>query len=153
LTGQETVTVHHCFELVFRESVRDGLDRKAMRCPPGPRLTYGPWPKQPEVPGRVFAMLEQRLPRVPLGAVVDETRVRAVVAGLHLPSEVRTLVASDGGVVGVSLQAGSGENLDCVLARVAPADTRVWSPSRIQRMPGEGGCDVGAAITPQQPPH
>ncbi|MGP4023861.1 hypothetical protein [Actinomadura sp. 3N407] len=62
---------------------------------------------------------------------------------------------TEGDVVGVvlSVKPYLSEALDCVLARVAPGRTSVWSPPLIQRMPGEGGCGAGDAVHPLPPPH
>ncbi|MEU0086059.1 hypothetical protein [Streptomyces sp. NPDC006274] len=60
-----------------------------------------------------------------------------------------------GGRVGVLLSVkGNGfDAQDCLLARVGPGATEVWVPSRIRRMPGEGGCTVANALDPQPAPH
>jgi hypothetical protein len=60
-------------------------------------------------------------------------------------------VKTEGGQVGVLLSVkGNGVDAqDCLLARVGPGDTEVWVPPRMQRMPGEGGCFVAAALAPQ----
>jgi len=106
----------------------------------------------PEIP---YERLREALPRVPRGGRVDESKVRSAVASLHLDPAIRTDVQAQGGIVGISLTVKPylADALDCVRARVAPGSTNVWSPSRIQRMPGEGGCDVGNAIHPMPPPH
>ncbi|MFJ6940454.1 hypothetical protein [Streptomyces sp. NPDC101132] len=92
---------------------------------------------------------------MPEGGKADEAAVRRALAGLRLDPAIRTEVRSDGVQVGVLLAArGNGfEPQDCVLARVRPGATDVWVPSRIQRMPGEGGCSVANALTPAPPPH
>lgn len=86
---------------------------------------------------------------------MDESKVRSAVASLHLDPAIRTDVQANEGMVGISLKVKPylADALECVLAVVAPGRTNVWSPSRIQRMPGEGGCDVGNAIHPMPPPH
>ncbi len=81
--------------------------------------------------------------------------MRRRVAALDLHPAIRTEVKADGGRVGVLLSVkGNGfDPQDCLLARVSPGATKVWVPSRIQRMPGEGGCTVGNALDPAPPPH
>ncbi|TMQ92382.1 translation initiation factor IF-2 [Actinomadura soli] len=147
-----TVTVKRCFELRFnRHTEWDDTPRK-VSCPRGEPIRFTPWPKTPEIPS---GRLERALPRVPAAGAADEAEVRAAVAALRLDPAVRVEFMTRGAVVGVVLSVRpylSGA-LDCVLARVAPGRTAVWSPPRIQRMPGEGGCSAGNAIDPMPPPH
>jgi hypothetical protein len=149
----ETVTVTHCFELRVSPKTRWGGDEpRDVDCPHGAPLTFKPWPKTPEIP---YERLRKALPRVPRGGTVDESEVRSAVASLHLDPAIRTDVQAHDGMVGISLKVKPylADALECALAAVAPGRTNVWSPSRIQRMPGEGGCDVGNAIHPMPPPH
>jgi hypothetical protein len=143
-SGQD-VTVRRCFEL--RIGVRTEWDAtpKDVECPAHPPLTYAPRPKAPEIPNE---RLEKALPRVPLGGTVNEAKVRAAVEGLRVDPAIHSEFETRNGVVGLRLWARSGTEgpMDCVLARVAPGETRVWTPTRIQRMPGEGGCDIGNAF-------
>lgn len=111
---------------------------------PGRPLAFKPWPKTPQIP---YERLRKALPRVPRGGTVDEREVRDAVAALHLDPAIHTDIRAQDGVVGVSLlvKPHLDDAFDCTLARVAPGGTDVWSPPRIQRMPGEAGCDVGNA--------
>ena len=149
----EPVTVTRCFELRVSPATQWGRDRpRDVDCPRGAPLTFKPWPKTPEIP---YERLRKALPRVPRGGVVDEAKVRRAVASLHLDPAIRADVQAQEGMVGVSLMVKPhlADALECTLARVASGRTDVWSPSRIQRVPGEGGCDVGNAIHPMPPPH
>ncbi len=149
----ETITVTRCFELRVSPKTRWGGDRpRDVDCPHGAPLTFKPWPKTPEIP---YERLRAALPRVPRGGTVDEPKVRSAVTSLHLDPSIRADVQTQDGMVGISLMVRPylADALECVLARVAPGRTSVWSPSRIQRMPGESGCDVGNAIHPMPPPH
>ncbi|MDU0305036.1 translation initiation factor IF-2, partial [Streptomyces sp. PAL114] len=118
----------------------------------GPPLRFAPPPEPPQVP---YAALEAKLPRVPAGGRVDEAEVRRVLAGLDLDPAITTEVTTEDGRVGILLTPPSlrYEPVDCVLAVVGPGRTNVWMPSRIQRMPGEGGCSVTNALHPLPPPH
>ncbi|MEU3607482.1 translation initiation factor IF-2 [Streptomyces sp. NPDC035033] len=148
----QPVTVRRCFEVrvsprsEWREEPRD------VDCPDNPPLTFAPPPEPPPLP---YGELSAKLPRVPKGGRADEAEVRRVVAALDLHPEIRTEVAADGDRVGVllSLKGNGFDPQDCLLARVAPGATEVWTPPRIQRMPGEGGCTVSNALTPLPPPH
>ncbi|WP_406054296.1 hypothetical protein OG462_03450 [Streptomyces sp. NBC_01077] len=64
-------------------------------------------------------------------------------------------MATEGDRVGVPLSPkGNGfDPQDCVIARVGAGATEVWAPPRIQRMPGEGGCDISYALNAVPPPH
>ncbi|MFF9894387.1 hypothetical protein [Streptomyces longispororuber] len=123
-----------------------------MSCPDGRPLTFAPPPEPPRLP---YEELEAKLPRVPRGGRVDEAVVRRALAALDLRPAIRTEVKADGNRVGVLLSVkGNGyDPQDCLLARVRPGATEVWAPSRVQRMPGEGGCSVGNALDPLPPPH
>ncbi|MBP2708374.1 translation initiation factor IF-2 [Microbispora sp. RL4-1S] len=147
-----TVPVARCFELRFSTFGDWDAEPRDAVCPTGPPLTFAPWPKTPRMP---YERLREALPRVPAHGRADERKVRAAVASLHLDPAIRIEIKTEGGVVGVSFSVKPylDQALDCILARVAPGATDVWSPSRIQRMPGEGGCDVGNAIHPMPPPH
>ena len=86
---------------------------------------------------------------------MDEAEARRTLAALEPHPAIRTEVKAEGGRVGVLLSA-KGDGFDaqgCLLARVGPGATEVWVPSRIQRMPGEGGCTVGNALHPKPSPH
>jgi hypothetical protein len=152
--GQEPreVTVVRCFELRISPRTQWDAEPREVNCPPGRPLTFTPWPKTPQIPDE---RLRKVLPRVPHGGTVDEQRVREAVTSLHLDPAIHTDITAEDGMVGVSLRVKPylDDALDCVLAQVAPGRTSVWSPMRIQRMPGEGGCDVGNAIHPMPPPH
>ncbi|MFG2249562.1 hypothetical protein [Spirillospora sp. NPDC048823] len=147
------VTVKRCFELRFAAGAEWHEDEpRGVRCPAGEPLTFEPWPRTPDIPAE---RLEKALPRVPAGGRADEGKVRAAVASLRLDPAVRREFTTDGDVVGVvlSVKPYLSDALDCVLARVAPGRTSVWSPPRIQRTPGEGGCSAGNAVHPMPPPH
>ncbi|WP_285566084.1 hypothetical protein [Actinoallomurus iriomotensis] len=148
----ETITVVRCFELRVSPKTEWDVEPHDTNCPPGRPLTFKPWPKTPQIPDE---RLRKALPHIPRGGTVDERKVRRAVASLHLDPAIRTDIKAEEGVVGVSLRVKPylDDALDCVLARVAPGSTDVWSPAKIQRMPGEGGCDVGNAVHPMPPPH
>ncbi|GHF63202.1 MULTISPECIES: translation initiation factor IF-2 [Streptomyces] len=148
----DPVTVRRCFAIrvspksEWREVPRD------VDCPDGPRPTFAPPPEPPPLP---YEELRAKLPRVPEGGRVDVAEIRRAVAALDLDEAIRTEVKADGGRVGVLLSVrGNGyDPQDCLLGHVRPGSTEVWVPSRIQRMPGEGGCTIGNALTPMPPPH
>ncbi|MGI5413761.1 translation initiation factor IF-2 [Streptomyces chartreusis] len=148
----QEVTVRRCFAVrvspksEWREEPRDA------DCPQGPPLTFAPPPEPPQLP---YEELRAKLPRVPEGGRVDEAEVRRTLAALDLDPAIRTEVKADGGRVGVLLSVkGNGfDPQDCLLARVGPGATEVWVPSRIQRMPGEGGCSIANALDPMPAPH
>ncbi|QKG21788.1 translation initiation factor IF-2 [Actinomadura verrucosospora] len=151
----EPVTVKRCYELRFSTTTEWGrYGTHEVACPPGAPLTFKPWPKTPKIPTE---RLRKALPRVRPGGRVDEAKVRAAIASLHLDPGIRVEVQRKGDVVGVALTVRPypylDDALDCTLARVAPGSTSTFVPSRMQRMPGEGGCDVGNAIDPEPPPH
>ncbi|GAA4633528.1 hypothetical protein GCM10023196_071400 [Actinoallomurus vinaceus] len=148
----EEITVVRCFELRISPKTEWGDEPRDVDCPRGRPLTFKPWPKSVEIP---YERLRKALPRVPRGGTVDERKVRGAVASLHLDPAIHTEVQAEEGVVGVSLRVKPylDDALDCALAQVAPGRTSVWSPPKIQRMPGEGGCGVGNAIHPMPPPH
>ncbi|MFF5265112.1 hypothetical protein ACFY4C_40030 [Actinomadura viridis] len=141
----DEITVKRCFGLRISPHREWDETPGRVRCPAGEPLTFAPPPKDPEIPAE---RLEEVLPRVPAGGTVDEAKVRAAVTKLRLDPAVHTEFGSRDGVVGLRLwfRPRASEALDCVLARVAPGRTSVWTPSRIQRMPGEGGCDLGNAF-------
>ncbi|MFE5940082.1 translation initiation factor IF-2 [Streptomyces sp. NPDC056470] len=148
----DQITVVRCFSIrvsprsEWREEPRDA------DCPEGPPLTFAPPPEPPELP---YGRLRAKLPRVPANGRADEGEVRRVLAALDLDPAIRTEVKAEGARVGVLLSVkGNGfDAQDCLLARVSPGATEVWAPSRIQRMPGEGGCSVSNALNPLPPPH
>ncbi|MFI0371317.1 hypothetical protein ACH35V_25920 [Actinomadura sp. 1N219] len=147
-----TVTVKRCFELRFSPRTEwDDAPRK-VSCPRGEPLRFKPWPKTPDIPS---TRLEKVLPRVPAGGRADEAEVREAVASLRLDPAVRAEFDTQGSVVGLVLSVRPYKSgvLDCVLARVAPGRTDVWSPPRIQRTLGESGCSTANAINPMAPPH
>ncbi|MEU5879474.1 hypothetical protein [Spirillospora sp. NPDC047279] len=150
LVPGEEVTHLHCFELRFPTE----WDREPERvtCPGTAPLTFAPWPETPDIPA---GRLRRALPKVPGGGTANEAAVRAAVTSLKLDPAVIVEIKSEGGVVGVSLAARPYLEgpLDCTLVRVAPGRTSIWTPSRMQRMPGEGGCSAFSAIHPQPPPH
>ncbi|MEV4000828.1 hypothetical protein [Actinomadura sp. NPDC049753] len=148
-----TITVRRCFELRFSTTTEwRHYGTRQVRCPAGAPLVFKPWPKTPEIP---FERLGRALPRVPKGGRADEARIRAAVASLRLDPAVRREFATEGDVVGVALTVRpyASDAFDCVLARVAPGRTNVWTPPRMQRMAGEGGCSAGNAVDPLPPPH
>ncbi|RSS59364.1 translation initiation factor IF-2 [Streptomyces sp. WAC01280] len=148
----DEITVLRCFAVrvspksEWREEPRD------VDCPDTPPLAFAPLPEPPRLPDE---QLRAKLPRVPKGGRVDEAEVRRTLAALDLPREIRTEVKAENGRVGVLLlvRGNRFDPQDCLLARVAPGATEVWTPARIQRMPGEGGCSVGSALHPVPPPH
>lgn len=148
-----TITVTRCFELRFSTTTEwQHYGTRQVRCPSGAPLTFGPWPKTPEIP---FERLRRALPRVPEGGRVDEAKVRTAVESLRLDPQIRREFGTRGDVVGVALvvRPYGSDVFDCVLARVAPGRTNVWTPPRMQRMAGEGGCSAGNAVDPLPPPH
>jgi hypothetical protein len=147
-----TITVVHCFALRVSPTTTWDVEPRGVDCPPGRPLAFPPWPKTPEIPA---GRLRKALPHVRRGGTPDERKVRGAVASLHLDPAIRVEIAAQEGMVGVSLKVKPylDDALDCVLARVAPGATDVWTPPTIQRMPGEGGCDVGNALHPMPPPH
>ncbi|MCH0542120.1 translation initiation factor IF-2 [Streptomyces sp. MUM 203J] len=148
----EEVTVRRCFAVRVSPKSEWREDPRDVDCPGGPPLTFAPPPEPPRLP---YEELRAKLPQVPEGGRVDEAKVRHALAALDLHPAIRTEVRADGGRVGVLLSVkGNGfDAQDCLLARVGPGATEVWVPSRIQRMPGEGGCTVGNALNPVPPPH
>ncbi|MFA1541327.1 hypothetical protein [Actinomadura monticuli] len=149
----EPVTVRRCFRMRFSTTTEwKDYGTRLVTCPAGAALKFGPWPKTPQIPRE---KLRKALPRVPVGGRADEAEVRAAVASLHLDPAISSEFATRGDVVGLVLRVKPylSEAFDCVLARVAPGRTSVWSPPRIQRMPGEGGCGAGNAVDPAPPPH
>ncbi|GAA4382107.1 hypothetical protein GCM10023088_47250 [Actinomadura verrucosospora] len=148
-----TVTVRRCFELRFSTTTEwQNYGTRQVPCPSGAPLAFPPWPKTPEIP---FERLGKALPRVPKGGRADEAKIRAAVASLRLDPAIRREFAARGDVVGVALTVKpyGSDVFDCVLARVAPGRTNVWTPPRMQRMAGEGGCGAGNAVDPLPPPH
>ncbi|MFE5487909.1 translation initiation factor IF-2 [Streptomyces sp. NPDC056527] len=152
LFDPQEIVVQRCFAVRVSPKSEWGEDPRDVDCPDGPALTFAPPPPPPRLP---YEELRTKLPRVPKGGQVDEAEVRRTLAGLDLNPAIRTEVKTDGGRVGVLLSVkGNGfDAQDCLLARVGPGATEVWVPSRIQRMPGEGGCTVGNALDPLPPPH
>ncbi|WP_406861092.1 translation initiation factor IF-2 [Streptomyces sp. HUAS MG47] len=150
--GQDMVTVRPCFAVRVSPKAEWGEEPDYVDCPDNPPLTFAPPPEPPELP---YEELRAKLPRVPKGGRADEAEVRRTVAALDMDPAIVTEVKADGGRVGVLLLVrGNGfDAQDCLLARVEPGATEVWVPSRIQRMPGEGGCSVGNALDPAPPPH
>ena len=148
----EEVAVRRCFAVRVSPKSEWGEDPRDVDCPDGPPLTFAPPPEPPRLP---YEELRAKLPRVPEGGRVDEAGVRRTLAALDLHPAIRTEVKAVGGRVGVLLSVkGNGfDAQDCLLARVGPGATEVWVPSRIQRMPGEGGCTVDNALDPKPPPH
>ncbi|MEO3822580.1 hypothetical protein [Actinomadura sp. B10D3] len=148
-----TITVKRCFEMRF-STTTDWKDygTRQVPCPSGKPLTLGPWPKTPEIP---YEQLKKALPRVPENGRADEAKVRKAVASLRLDRAIRSELRTEGPVVGVALTVKpyGSDVFDCVLARVAPGRTNVWTPPRVQRVAGEGGCSASNAISPLPPPH
>ncbi|MFJ9746502.1 translation initiation factor IF-2 [Streptomyces chartreusis] len=148
----QEVTVRRCFAVRVSPKSEWREDPRDADCPQGPPLTFAPPPEPPQLP---YEELRAKLPRVPEGGRVDEAEVRRTLAALDLDPAIRTEVKADGGRVGVLLSVkGNGfDPQDCLLARVAPGANQVWVPSRIQRMPGEGGCSIANALDPMPAPH
>ncbi|MFD4370567.1 translation initiation factor IF-2 [Streptomyces sp. NPDC058486] len=149
----QEIVVRRCFELrVSPKTEWGGEEPRDVDCPDGLALTFAPPPAPPQLP---YEELGEKLPKVPKGGRVDEAAVRRALAALDLHPEIRTEVLAEAGQVGIllSLKPNGYDPQDCVLARVRPGATEVWSPTRIQRMPGEGGCSVGYALRPLPPPH
>ncbi|REE97993.1 translation initiation factor IF-2 [Thermomonospora umbrina] len=150
----EVITVRRCYELTFNSETDWEDTPDQVTCPKGTPLKFAPWPKTPELPSQ--ARLRKALPRVPKGGTVNETKVRQAVTDLRLDPAIRAEYLTLGNVVGLSLTVKPylDTALDCVLARITPGKTDVFTPAaRIQRMPGEGGCSPGNAISPMPPPH
>lgn len=151
--GGDTITLKRCFELrVDGRAVFDTTPPQ-VACPATAPLRFEPWPKTPPLPSE--ARLRKAIPRVPIGGVADEAKVRRAVDALHLNPAISARYHTDGDKVGLSLTVHPSTEgaADCVLVRVAPGRNDVFVPSTIQRMPGEGGCDPGNAINPMPPPH
>lgn len=148
----QEVTVRRCFAVRVSPKSEWREDPRDVDCPDGPPLTFAPPPEPPRLP---YEELRAKLPRVPEGGRVDEAEVRRTLAALDLDPAIRSEVKAEGGRVGVLLSVkGNGfDPQDCLLARVGPGATEVWVPSRIQRMPGEGGCTVANALDPMPAPH
>ncbi|MFH8694473.1 translation initiation factor IF-2 [Streptomyces chartreusis] len=148
----QEVTVRRCFAVRVSPKSEWREDPRDVDCPDGPPLTFAPPPEPPRLP---YEELRANLPRVPEGGRVDEAEVRRTLAALDLDPAIRSEVKAEGGRVGVLLSVkGNGfDPQDCLLARVGPGTTEVWVPSRIQRMPGEGGCTVANALDPMPAPH
>ncbi|MFC8275775.1 translation initiation factor IF-2 [Streptomyces sp. NPDC057271] len=148
----EQITVLRCFAIRVSPRSEWREEPREVDCPDGPPLTFAPPPEPPRLP---YEELRAKLPRVPENGRADEAEVRRGLAGLDLDPAIRTEVRAEGDRVGVLLSVkGNGfDAQDCVLARVSPGATEVWVPSRIQRMPGEGGCSVANALDPLPPPH
>ncbi|WP_399880266.1 translation initiation factor IF-2 [Streptomyces sp. BBFR51] len=148
----QEVTVRRCFAVRVSPKSQWREDPRDVDCPDGPPLAFAPPPEPPRLPNEE---LRAKLPRVPAGGRVDEAAVRRALAALDLHPAIRTEVKTDGASVGVllSVKGNNYDAQDCLLARVRPGATEVWVPSRIQRMPGEGGCTVANALDPMPPPH
>ncbi|MFB7586130.1 translation initiation factor IF-2 [Streptomyces sp. NPDC056169] len=148
----DEITVVRCFTVRVSPTSEWGEDPRDVDCPEGPPPTFAPAPEPPRLP---YEELRAKLPQVPEGGRVDEAGVRRALAALDLDPAIRTEVKAAGGRVGVLLSVkGNGfDPQDCVLARVGPGATEVWVPSRIQRMPGEGGCGISNALDPMPAPH
>ncbi|MFF3754618.1 translation initiation factor IF-2 [Streptomyces sp. NPDC002018] len=148
----EEVAVRRCFAVWVSPKSEWREDPRDVDCPDSPPLTFAPPPEPPRLP---YEELRAKLPRVPEGGQADEAAVHRTLAALDLHPAIRTRVKADGGRVGVLLSVkGNGfDAQDCLLARVSPGATEVWVPSRIQRMPGEGGCTIDNALDPIPLPH
>ncbi|MEU8531134.1 MULTISPECIES: translation initiation factor IF-2 [Streptomyces] len=148
----EEVVVRRCFSVRVSPKSEWRQEPRDVDCPDGPPMAFAAPPEPPELP---YERLRAKLPEVPAGGTVDEAEVRRTLAALDLDPAIRTEVKAEGGRVGVllSVQGNGFDAQDCLLARVSPGATEVWVPTRIQRMPGEGGCGIANALTPQPPPH
>ncbi|WP_026413513.1 hypothetical protein [Actinomadura oligospora] len=150
----QDIVVKRCFEIGFDHRTDDQGAPPQVECPAGAPLKFGPWPKGAALPSE--ARLRKAVPAVPKGGRADEAKIRAAVAGMRLDPRITADYLTVGDTVGVSLTAAplyTNTALDCVLVRVAPGKTSVFVPSRIQRMPGEGGCGPANAVNPLPPPH
>ncbi|OLT33648.1 hypothetical protein BJF79_34320 [Actinomadura sp. CNU-125] len=153
---QQSVTVRRCFEVEVTGKTEWDTEPDGVDCPAGAPMTFAPWPKDPEIPS--VEAIGKALPQVPDGGTVSEADVRKAVESLDLDPGVTVRVGqipSVDGVVGVVLLVKPylDDVPDCTLARVAPGGTNVWIPPRIQRTPGEAGCELGNAVDPLPPPH
>ncbi|MEV6105505.1 translation initiation factor IF-2 [Streptomyces sp. NPDC051940] len=146
------VTVERCFTVRVSNRSEWGEEPSDADCPSGPPLTFAPPPEPPRIP---FERVRARMPKVPAGGTVDVAEVRRALRSADLDPAIRTEIGESDGVVGVVLSLpGDGFGAqDCTVVRVAPGETLVWVPTRIQRMPGEGGCGLGNAFHPMPPPH
>ncbi|MFC5185700.1 translation initiation factor IF-2 [Actinomadura harenae] len=150
----DEVTVRRCFELAIDRNAEFDTVPPQVPCPSNAPLTFAPWPKAPALPSE--ARLREALPSVPRGGRADETGIRAAVTRMRLDPAIDAAYLTEGDTVGLALTVRplhAYGALDCVLVRVAPGETAVFTPSTIQRMPGEGGCSAGNAISPMPPPH
>ncbi|MEU9645584.1 translation initiation factor IF-2 [Streptomyces sp. NPDC048188] len=148
----EEITVRRCFTVRVSPTSRWRAQPDDVDCPDGPPMTFAPPPEPPRLPD---GELRAALPRVPSGGRADEAEVRRALTSLDLDAGIRTEVKAEGDRVGVllSVEGSHFDPQDCLLARVAPGATEVWTPPRIQRMPGEGGCTVANALHPAPAPH
>lgn len=146
-------TVRGCFELQLNDDMEYDTEPPVVDCPDNAPLSFAPLPQAPALPSE--ERLRRALPKVPPEGTVREGDVRAAVAAMDLHPRLGVMYASRGGVVGVTIVAASGgmDPSECVLGRVAPGETKVSTPSRVQRMPGEGGCSPFNAINQLPPPH
>ncbi|MCX5415104.1 translation initiation factor IF-2 [Streptomyces sp. NBC_00059] len=149
----DEITVRRCFSVRVSPTSEWDEEPSDVSCPAGLPLTFAPAPEPPALP---YEQLRAKLPRVPEGGRADEAEVRRALTALDLHPEIRSEVRTgEGGSVGVllSVQGNGFDPQDCLLARVAPGATKVWVPSRVQRMPGEGGCTIANALDPLPAPH
>ncbi|MGW2115004.1 translation initiation factor IF-2 [Streptomyces zhihengii] len=148
----QKIVVRRCFVLRVSSGTERGGTPHGVDCPDGPPLAFAPPPEPPPLPA---GQLRAQLPRVPQNGRVEAAEVRRAVAALDMDPAVRTEMKEDGGRVGLllSVEGNGSDPQSCVLARVEPGSTDVWTPPRAQRMPGEGGCTVGNALDPLPAPH
>ncbi|GAA2096760.1 translation initiation factor IF-2 [Actinomadura alba] len=151
------VTVTRCFELTFgRGWVEWDTVPPRVCCPAGTPPRFSPWLEPPPIP---VERIERALPKVnelPSGRGVEEKDVRAAIAKLNLHPAIRIEIETESDfAAGVAFSVDPshpGAAFDCVLASVKPGETKVWTPSRTRRMPGEKNCDAHDALRPTPTP-
>lgn len=161
----DTYEISACYRWELGSDTDDYQPERLARCPSVPVITLPPAPIEPALPDTLPDHLNGTLGALPDVASVDpravEDAVRAAYSAAFqeagsrsgadagaqlldiadaLPGDSWMIV--DDGVVGVAV----GRADECLLARVAPGEVHVWTPSRMSLQPGETGCSPQAAI-------
>lgn len=122
-----------CFRYEFGDS-SGGTHPQPVSCPRSAAMTLPPPPFEPVLPPDAAERLDRVLRNVPSPA---EVRAAFPERGL------KVAVAEAEDAVGVAVGATPGE---CVMGRRLPSGVvEVWHVPRVLAMPGELGCDAGAA--------
>ncbi|MEU3402220.1 translation initiation factor IF-2 [Streptomyces filamentosus] len=145
-------TVYPCFTVRVSRLPDWDKDPQPVDCPDGPPLVFSPLSQPPRLP---YKELHAALPRIPKGGQVDESEVRRSITSLYLDPSILIETKTDASRVGVLLlvPGNSFYEQSCLLARVAPGATEVWTPPRAQRIPDGDGCTIGNALNPKPLPH